>query len=251
MWITLTMPYGEGRLALPRPATSYPMMADLPVWGNCPHATEEGVVARWQGDSRGRAAIPALRARSEVPKRSEKQPNFGHALSFSARDRRRLGRREEALLEGQGACEFGLSPGPPSMAKHSPLTSRKSTPGRKRKRPCRRTDTALERFPNLLSTASSSCIPMGSAAGESGFETIVGRVSPKAGSAISFRLIPRPPQKTGKQRLTTSRNLEEQQRPPQYNNEVQKYLKPRSLSINVSFNAAVAKRREAEPGGDE
>jgi serine/threonine protein kinase/Flp pilus assembly protein TadD len=72
---------------------------------NCPHAYWEGVVARSQGDSaRAQAAFTA--ARSEVGKMVEKQPDFAAALSLLGLIDAGLGRKQEALREGQSACEL-------------------------------------------------------------------------------------------------------------------------------------------------
>jgi TolB-like protein/Flp pilus assembly protein TadD len=70
-----------------------------------PHAYWEGVVARWQGDSaKAQAAFAA--ARTEVERIVEKQPDFVAALSLLGLIDAGLGRKEEAIHEGQRACEL-------------------------------------------------------------------------------------------------------------------------------------------------
>jgi TolB-like protein/Flp pilus assembly protein TadD len=70
-----------------------------------PHAYWEGVVARWQGDTaKAQAAFAA--ARAEVEKIVEKQPDFAAALSVLGMIDAGLGRKEEAIREGQRACEL-------------------------------------------------------------------------------------------------------------------------------------------------
>jgi TolB-like protein/class 3 adenylate cyclase/Flp pilus assembly protein TadD len=72
---------------------------------NYPYAYWEGVVARCQGDSaRARTAFTA--ARIEVEKTVKKQPDFAAALSLLGMIDAGLERKEEALKEGQRACEL-------------------------------------------------------------------------------------------------------------------------------------------------
>jgi tetratricopeptide (TPR) repeat protein len=70
-----------------------------------PRAYWEGVIARWQGDAaKAQAAFAA--ARAEVEKIVEKQPDFAAALSLLGMIDAGLGRKEEAIREGQRACEL-------------------------------------------------------------------------------------------------------------------------------------------------
>jgi tetratricopeptide (TPR) repeat protein len=72
---------------------------------NFPYAYWEGVVARCQGDSRkARAAFTA--ARIEVQNVVERQPDFAAALSLLGMIDAGLEQKEEALKEGQRACEL-------------------------------------------------------------------------------------------------------------------------------------------------
>ena len=72
---------------------------------NYPYAYWEGVVARCQGDSiKARSAFTA--ARAEVQKVVEQQPDFAAALSLLAMIDAGLDRKEEAVKEGQRACEL-------------------------------------------------------------------------------------------------------------------------------------------------
>jgi serine/threonine protein kinase/predicted Zn-dependent protease len=72
---------------------------------NCSHAYWEGVVARWQGDSvKAHSAFTA--ARSDIDKILEKQPDFAAALSLLGVIDAGLGRKEQAIREGQRACEL-------------------------------------------------------------------------------------------------------------------------------------------------
>ena len=72
---------------------------------NYPYTYWEGVVARCQGDSRAaRAAFAA--ARAEVQKIVEQQPDFAAALSLLGMIDAGLDKKEEALKEGQRACEL-------------------------------------------------------------------------------------------------------------------------------------------------
>src|ERR1051326_112952 len=72
---------------------------------NYPYAYWEGVVARCQGDSaKARTAFTA--ARSEVEKTVNKQPDFAAALSLLGMIDAGLDRKEDALREGQHACEL-------------------------------------------------------------------------------------------------------------------------------------------------
>ena len=92
--------------AAARVLRNYPHDGLLTDYGvNCPHAYWEGVVARSQGDlAKANAAFSA--ARSELEKTLEMQPDFAPALSLLGVIDAGLGRKEEALREGQRACEL-------------------------------------------------------------------------------------------------------------------------------------------------
>jgi serine/threonine protein kinase/Tfp pilus assembly protein PilF len=72
---------------------------------NCPHPYWEGVIARWGGDA-AQAQSAFSTARSEVEKDLEKEPNFAAALSLLGVIDAGLGRKEQAIREGQRACEL-------------------------------------------------------------------------------------------------------------------------------------------------
>jgi serine/threonine-protein kinase len=87
------------------------MLANYPREGaanngvNYPYSYWQGVVARCQGDSvKAQAAFAA--ARTEVQKVVDQQPDFAAALSLLAMIDAGLGKKEEALKEGQRACEL-------------------------------------------------------------------------------------------------------------------------------------------------
>jgi TolB-like protein/Tfp pilus assembly protein PilF len=92
--------------AAARALANYPrdgMTTDYGV--TCPHAYWEGVVARWQGDSaKSRSAF--ITARSEVERLLAQQPDFAAAISLLGVIDAGLGRKEQALQEGQRACEL-------------------------------------------------------------------------------------------------------------------------------------------------
>jgi serine/threonine protein kinase/Flp pilus assembly protein TadD len=92
--------------AAARLLANYPREGVMADWGvNLPHSYWEGVVARWQGDSaKAQAAFTA--ARSEVQKTIEKQPKLPAALSLLGMIDAGLGHKEEALREGNRACEL-------------------------------------------------------------------------------------------------------------------------------------------------
>jgi TolB-like protein/Tfp pilus assembly protein PilF len=91
--------------AAARVLTNYPRDGLTTNGVSYPHAYWEGVVARCQGDSaKAQAAFTA--ARDEVAKTVEKQPDFAAALSLLGMIDAGLGRKEEALREGQRACEL-------------------------------------------------------------------------------------------------------------------------------------------------
>jgi TolB-like protein/class 3 adenylate cyclase/Flp pilus assembly protein TadD len=70
-----------------------------------PRAYWEGVVARWEGDStKARAAFAA--ARTQIEKLLQEQPDFVAALSLLGMIDAGLGRKDEAIREGQRACEL-------------------------------------------------------------------------------------------------------------------------------------------------
>src|SRR6266516_6003558 len=87
------------------------MLANYPREGvasngvNYPYAYWEGVVARCQGDSRTARAAFAT-ARREVQKIVEQQPDFAAALSLLGMIDAGLNKKEDALKEGQRACEL-------------------------------------------------------------------------------------------------------------------------------------------------
>ena len=87
------------------------MLANYPREGvasngvNYPYAYWEGVVARCQGDS-GTARAAFATARREVQKIVEQQPDFAAALSLLGMIDAGLEKKEEALKEGQRACEL-------------------------------------------------------------------------------------------------------------------------------------------------
>ena len=87
------------------------MLANYPREGaanngvNYPYAYWQGVVARCQGDSaQARSAFAA--ARTEVQKIVEQQPDFAAALSLLGMIDAGLDKKEEAVREGQRACEL-------------------------------------------------------------------------------------------------------------------------------------------------
>ena len=69
-----------------------------------PRSYWEGVVARWQGDSAG-AAGAFTKARDQIEKKLQDQPDFAAALSLLGLIDAGLGRKEEAVREGRRACE--------------------------------------------------------------------------------------------------------------------------------------------------
>jgi TolB-like protein/class 3 adenylate cyclase/Flp pilus assembly protein TadD len=91
--------------AATRALTNYPREGVVKNGVNYPHAYWEGVIARWQGDS-AKARIAFSEARREVEKTVEKQPEFAAALSLLGMIDAGLERKEEALKEGQRACEL-------------------------------------------------------------------------------------------------------------------------------------------------
>jgi len=70
-----------------------------------PHAYWEGVVARWEGDE-AKARSAFSRARNELEKMLEQQPDFPAALSLLGIVDAGLGRSKEAVSEGRRACEL-------------------------------------------------------------------------------------------------------------------------------------------------
>jgi serine/threonine-protein kinase len=103
-----TLPYSfcdRTWAAATRILTNYPREGVAKNGVNYPYAYWEGVVARCQGDSRtARAAFAA--ARREVQKIVEQQPDFAAALSLLGMIDAGLEKKEEALKEGQRACEL-------------------------------------------------------------------------------------------------------------------------------------------------
>jgi len=91
--------------AADRLLANYPRAGGVLFGTTCPYTYWEGVVARWQGDTaRAQAAFTA--ARSDVEKVVQKQPDFAAALSLLGIIDAGLGRTEEAVREGQRACEL-------------------------------------------------------------------------------------------------------------------------------------------------
>ena len=92
--------------ATARSLTNYPREGVTTDYGvNCPRAYWEGVVARCQSDS-AKAHAAFIVARSEVEKILVKQPDFAAAMSLLGVIDAGLGRKEQALQEGQHACEL-------------------------------------------------------------------------------------------------------------------------------------------------
>jgi TolB-like protein/class 3 adenylate cyclase/Tfp pilus assembly protein PilF len=92
--------------AAARALTNYPRDGVTTEYGvNCPRAYWEGVVARWQGDS-AKAQASFTSAGSEVEKLLAKQTDFAAAISLLGVIDAGLGRKEQALQEGQRACEL-------------------------------------------------------------------------------------------------------------------------------------------------
>jgi len=88
-----------------RTLTNYPREGVVNNGVNYPYAYWEGVVARFQGDSlKARAAFVA--ARAEVQKVVEQQPDFAAAISLLAMIDAGLDKKQEAVKEGQRACEL-------------------------------------------------------------------------------------------------------------------------------------------------
>jgi TolB-like protein/class 3 adenylate cyclase/Flp pilus assembly protein TadD len=91
--------------AATRALTNYPREGVANNGVNFPYAYWQGTVARCQGDSaKARTAFTA--ARREVEKTVEHQPDFAAALSLLGMIDAGLEKKEEALKEGQRACEL-------------------------------------------------------------------------------------------------------------------------------------------------
>jgi tetratricopeptide (TPR) repeat protein len=88
-----------------RTLANYPRHGVVNNGVNDPYGYWEGVVARWQGDS-AKARSAFTMARGEIEKIVEQQPDFAAALSLLGMIDAGLGRKEEALREGQRACEL-------------------------------------------------------------------------------------------------------------------------------------------------
>ena len=84
---------------------NYPREGVVNTGVNYPHAYCEGVVARLQGDS-SKTRIAFTVARKEVEKTVEKQPDFAAALSLLGMIDAGLERKQDALKEGERACEL-------------------------------------------------------------------------------------------------------------------------------------------------
>ena len=91
--------------AATRILTNYPREGAANNGVNYPYAYWEGVLARCQDDSvKARAAFAA--ARTEVQKIVDQQPDFAAALSLLGMIDAGLDKKEDALREGQRACEL-------------------------------------------------------------------------------------------------------------------------------------------------
>ena len=88
-----------------RTLAKYPRQGVVNNGVSYPYAYWEGVVARWQGDS-AKARTAFSMARGEIEKLVDQQPDFAAALSLLGMIDAGLGRTEEALREGQRACEL-------------------------------------------------------------------------------------------------------------------------------------------------
>jgi TolB-like protein/class 3 adenylate cyclase/Tfp pilus assembly protein PilF len=84
---------------------NYPREGVVNTGVNYPHAYWEGVVARLQGDS-SKTRIAFTVARKGVEKMVEKQPDFAAALSLLGMIDAGLERKQDALNEGERACEL-------------------------------------------------------------------------------------------------------------------------------------------------
>jgi TolB-like protein/Tfp pilus assembly protein PilF len=91
--------------AATRTLANYPREGAANNGVNYPYAYWEGVVARFQGDSRKAQAAFAA-ARAEVQKVVEQQPDFAAALSLLGMIDAGLDKKQEAINEGQRACEL-------------------------------------------------------------------------------------------------------------------------------------------------
>jgi serine/threonine-protein kinase len=85
--------------------TNYPPEGAANNGVNYPYAYWEGVLARCRGDSRT-ARVAFAAARREVQKIVEQQPDFAAAISLLGMIDAGLDKKEEALKEGQRACEL-------------------------------------------------------------------------------------------------------------------------------------------------
>src|SRR5437773_2552689 len=85
--------------------TNYPREGAANNGVNYPYAYWQGVLARSQGDSRT-ARVAFAAARREVQKIVDQQPNFAAAISLLGMIDAGLDKKEEALKEGQRACEL-------------------------------------------------------------------------------------------------------------------------------------------------
>ena len=78
----------------------------IPYYGvNYPHTYWEAVVARWQGDA-AKAREKFAATRSELEKVLRQQPDFPAALSLVGLIDAGLGRKEDAIREGEHACQL-------------------------------------------------------------------------------------------------------------------------------------------------
>jgi TolB-like protein/Flp pilus assembly protein TadD len=72
---------------------------------NVPRAYWEGVIARWQGDN-GKARESFQRARADVEKTINEQPDYPAALALLGMIDAGLGRKDDAIREGRSACDL-------------------------------------------------------------------------------------------------------------------------------------------------
>jgi tetratricopeptide (TPR) repeat protein len=91
--------------AATRALSNYPREGLLQIGVNIPHAYQEGLVARVQGDSAKAQAAFAV-ARGELEKTLKSQPDFPAALSVLGLIDAGLGRKDDAIREGRRACEL-------------------------------------------------------------------------------------------------------------------------------------------------
>jgi TolB-like protein/Tfp pilus assembly protein PilF len=91
--------------AIARVIQNYAINGTNPNGVNYPRAYWEGFIARMEGDTK-RAQAAFSRAREEVMKIVNEQPDFAPALSLLGMIDAGLGRNDDALREGRRACEL-------------------------------------------------------------------------------------------------------------------------------------------------